>query len=326
MIALPLAANVHAEGFLDNVVSFFKGKCKPTPHTAKDHTTHVDEDYFDTPEDTSAVVAELQNGKKIYKSQVDKLLAQSGAVAKGEKKTAIFVHFVKYLVVQAIAEQKALQKPLSNETKRKIAESKKNIIVESYIRDAIERHAYDENKLQEAYKVYSSQITQANMQEYKIHILVLKPEESEAMLGSIKNISDFRTICKEKNILFDKYFSSIEIQAIFGPEVLKAVQKLKHGEFTKTPVKVRDTHVLLALEDSRKHEPKAMNEIKEELRNAIMITEYTKLEEQLFQEAKAVIYNEDGVRISDDELKKFNDEIRKELARALNPADMQEQA
>lgn len=321
MIALPLAANMHAEGFLDGIIAFCKGKeTKQKPK--KDEKTQIDDDYFVEPENNSVVVAELQNGKKIYKSQVDELLAKSGALAKGEKKPEMFLQFAKYLVVQAVAEQKALQRPLSQDTKRKIAESKRNIVVEAYMRDALEHYAYDENKLQEAYQIYSSQIKKANMKEYKMCILALKPEESEAALSSIKNIADFKAACKTKNIPFDfdKYFNQIEVQALFGPDVLKAVQKLKHGEFTKTPIKVRDVHVLVALEDSRQHLPKEMSAIKEELRNAVLLTEYAKLEEQLFQEAQAVIYNENGVRISNEELKKLNDDLKRELAKALNPA------
>jgi peptidyl-prolyl cis-trans isomerase C len=125
------------------------------------------------------------------------------------------------------------------------------------------------------------------------HILVKTKEEAQAIIKDIDGGADFAKLANEKSQ--DKaggdnggdlgYFA----QGQMVPEFEKAAFSLDVGQVTKEPVQTQFGFHVIKLEDKRQQQPPAFDQVKEQMRNALLRERYVELAKKVRDEAKVAI-------------------------------------
>jgi peptidyl-prolyl cis-trans isomerase C len=135
------------------------------------------------------------------------------------------------------------------------------------------------------------------------HILVKTKEEAQAIIKELEGGADFAKLANEKSQ--DKgggdnggdlgYFGPGQMV----PEFEKVAFTLDVGQFTKEPVQTQFGFHVIKVEDKRQQQPPAFDQVKEQMRSALLRERYVELAKQVRDEAK--------VEVTDPALKKIMD-------------------
>ncbi|OXT02713.1 peptidylprolyl isomerase [Notoacmeibacter marinus] len=136
------------------------------------------------------------------------------------------------------------------------------------------------------------------------HILVKTKEDAEAVIAELEGGADFETVAKEKSTGPSGpsggdlgYFRAGQMV----PEFEKAAFDLDAGAITKEPVQTQFGFHVIKVEDKRDVQPPAFDQIKDQLRNELLVKRYT--------ETVKTERDEASVEVSDPELKKELDAL-----------------
>ncbi|WP_245410561.1 peptidylprolyl isomerase [Notoacmeibacter marinus] len=136
------------------------------------------------------------------------------------------------------------------------------------------------------------------------HILVKTNEDAEAVIAELEGGADFETVAKEKSTGPSGpsggdlgYFRAGQMV----PEFEKAAFDLDAGAITKEPVQTQFGFHVIKVEDKRDVQPPAFDQIKDQLRNELLVKRYT--------ETVKTERDEASVEVSDPELKKELDAL-----------------
>lgn len=138
------------------------------------------------------------------------------------------------------------------------------------------------------------------------HILVKTEEEAKAIIADLDAGKDFVELAKEKST--DPNKSEGGDLGYFGkgrmvPEFEAAAFALETGSYSKEPVKTQFGFHVIKLEDKRKQQPPALEQVEGQVRQLVMRDKYI----DLLEKAKAA----SPVEIQDPALKTVYDEINK---------------
>ncbi len=136
------------------------------------------------------------------------------------------------------------------------------------------------------------------------HILVKTKEDAEAVIAELEGGADFETVAKEKSTGPSGpsggdlgYFRAGQMV----PEFEKAAFDLDAGAITEEPVQTQFGFHVIKVEDKRDVQPPAFDQIKDQLRNELLVKRYT--------ETVKTERDEASVEVSDPELKKELDAL-----------------
>ncbi len=131
------------------------------------------------------------------------------------------------------------------------------------------------------------------------HILVKTKKEAEEIIAELDTGKDFSELAKEKSTGPSAptggdldYFQAGQMV----PEFEKAAFALEVGTYTKEPVQTQFGWHVIKVEDKRKAQPQAFDEVKDRLRSLMMRDKYVELVGELRKSAE--------IDIKDEELKK----------------------
>ena len=138
------------------------------------------------------------------------------------------------------------------------------------------------------------------------HILVKTEEEAKAVIAELDAGKDFVEIAKEKSTDPNKseggdlgYFA----KGRMVPEFEAAAFAMEKGTYTKTPVKTQFGYHVIKIEDKRKQQPPALDQVESQVRQLVMRDKYL----ELLEKAKAAA----PVEIQDATLKAAYDAVNK---------------
>lgn len=141
------------------------------------------------------------------------------------------------------------------------------------------------------------------------HILVKTEEEAKAIIKDLDAGKDFVEIAKEKSTDPNKseggdlgYFA----KGRMVPEFEAAAFALEKGAYSKEPVKTQFGYHVIKVEDKRKQQPPALDQVEQQVRQLVMRDKYL----ELLEKAKAAA----PVDIQDPALKTAYDAVNKQNA------------
>ena len=141
------------------------------------------------------------------------------------------------------------------------------------------------------------------------HILVKTEEEAKAIIKDLDAGKDFVEIAKEKSTDPNKseggdlgYFA----KGRMVPEFEEAAFALEKGAYSKTPVKSQFGFHVIKVEDKRKQQPPALDQVEPQVRQLVMRDKYL----ELLEKAKAAA----PIDIQDATLKTAYDAVNKPVA------------
>jgi peptidyl-prolyl cis-trans isomerase C len=177
------------------------------------------------------------------------------------------------LINQELLSRAAIDKGLDKNPKLVAAMEmlRREQLSKAYLEDYVKNHPVTDAEIKAEYDKAKAA---AGGTEYKArHILVKTEEEAKAILAQLNKKVAFDKLAKEKSL--DKGSAKNggdlgwAIPSNFVKEFGDALQKLKKGETTKTPVKTEYGWHLIKVEDSRPVQIPSLDEVKGEVRQQL---------------------------------------------------------
>ncbi|TEA78554.1 peptidylprolyl isomerase [Allopusillimonas ginsengisoli] len=230
------------------------------------------------------------NGQDISQKQLDQfvaLLISQGAQDTPELRTQVKQEMVNRLVAVQAAEKAGIDK--QPEVLQEIDLARQGILVRALMADHLKKNPITDAKLKSEYDEIKK--TQAGKHEYKLrHILVEDEQAAKDLTAQIeaKKVS-FEDAAKKNS----KDPGSGENGGELGwgpatnyvPEFAEAVEKLKKGQMTDTPVKTQFGWHIIQVEDVRDVKFPTLEEVKPQLEEMLRQQELAEFQQDLVKKA-----------------------------------------
>ncbi|MBA4178457.1 MAG: peptidylprolyl isomerase [Leptothrix sp. (in: Bacteria)] len=231
----------------------------------------------------------LVNGKPVPKSRVDVLVQQ--ATRAGQPVTPeLETQARDQVVLREIFVQEATRKGLgaSKDVAAQMALARESILIRELFEDFRKKNAATD----EAAKVeYAKFKAQASGTEYRArHILVEKEDDAKALIAQIKGGAKFEDLAKKSSKDTGSAENGGDLDFAkpesYVPEFGGALQKLKKGEMTESPVKSQFGYHIIRLEDTREASFPGFDEVKAQIKQRLEQTRLQQYQEELRTKAK----------------------------------------
>jgi peptidyl-prolyl cis-trans isomerase C len=176
---------------------------------------------------------------------------------------------IQELVDMRLLEQAAVKEGIADkpQIKAKIDQNRANILIQALLREKFGDQKYSDTELK---KQYDQIVSQASQREYKASHILLKTEaEAKKVIEQLNEGANFAELAKKDSIAPSApkggelgWFTAQTMVAPFS----QAVEKLKKGEYTKTPVHTRFGWHVILLQDTRKMNPPPFDQVKSRIR------------------------------------------------------------
>lgn len=217
--------------------------------------------------DEKNVIATV-NGKPIYQEAYDEYVRSQAAGAQAKDRERIINELVSRELVYQDAKRKKLQK--RDEVRKQLEAAEQAILLNAAIEDAMKAKPITEDELK---KEYDQQVAKFAVKEFKArHILLKTEDEAKEVIAELDKSkgANFEKLAKErstgpsgKNGGDLGWFAANQMVPAFS----QAVQSMKKGTYSKTPVQTQfGWHVILK-EDERAAEPPSFEAAKPQLTN-----------------------------------------------------------
>ncbi len=210
------------------------------------------------------------NGKPITRAELETFRA-TRKDGKPQNEKALVEELVNLELLRQAAEKEGLAK--TPQMQAELSNLKRRALAGAELQRYIDAHKaeLDEQALR---KEYEAQIARLPKVEYKArHILVDSKEQAEKIIQELDKGADFAELAKKKS----KGPSGRNGGDLgwFKPQNMvkpfsEAVSKLKKGQYTRSPVKTQFGWHVILLEDTRKVEPPAYDDVKDQLRSILV--------------------------------------------------------
>ncbi|HKK06313.1 MAG TPA: peptidylprolyl isomerase [Gammaproteobacteria bacterium] len=189
------------------------------------------------------------------------------------------------LIYQQALKEKLDKKP---QIKEEIKLQRKNLLINAALRHHLEQHPISDKELK---KEYDERIAHANVEQYKArHILTKTEDKAKEVIQKLKGGAKFADLAKKystdegsaKNGGELGWFTSGQMVPPFSD----AVAQLKKGEYTKEPIKTQFGWHVIELEDKRKMQPPAFDDVKGQIANVMRNKQLKDYVQSLREKAK----------------------------------------
>lgn len=197
-----------------------------------------------------AVLATV-NGSPIYQSQQDQLMRQGlaqGAPDSPETRKVILDELISREVARQDAVKQGLEK--SPQVKQQIEQASHSILINAFMQEFIKTHTPTEDQLKAEYDKVKAQIGD---KQYDVrHILVKTEKEAKDIIVQLNKGVKFEKLASKS---LDKGSAArggdlgFNPPTAFVPPFAKAIESLKKGETTKTPVQTQFGWHVIRIED-----------------------------------------------------------------------------
>ena len=255
-------------------------------------------------EETADPVVATVGGVEILKSEIDLAVTgldpQLANLPDAQKRVAALSSVIDIKLLAADASKEGLQDDAT--FKQRIAYLTDRELHNAYFK----KHVVDAVTPDEVKARYEAEIAKIEPQDEvrARHILVKTEDEAKAVIADLDGGKDFVELAKEKST--DPNKSEGGDLGFFGkgrmvPEFEAVAFTLEPGTYTKEPVKTQFGFHVIKVEEKRKQQPPALEQVEGQVRQIVMRDKYV----ELLEKAKA----DAGVEIADPELKKAYDAV-----------------
>ena len=228
------------------------------------------------------------NGKPVPQARVDALIktATHGQEAPPEVKAQAKDQVVMREIFAQEAEKQGI--PATADYKMQLELVRQTVLINTLFQNFIKAHPVSDAEAQTEYNKIKAE--QSGMEYDARHILVDSEDEAKKLIAQIKNGAKFEDLAKKNS----KDTGSAENGGDLGfakpggyvPEFANALQSLKKGQMTDTPVKTQFGYHIIRLEDTRAAQFPAFEEVKDKVKQQVQQVKLQEYEEKLRKSAK----------------------------------------
>jgi peptidyl-prolyl cis-trans isomerase C len=239
--------------------------------------------------DKAATPKVVVNGVTIPSARFDAMaseLTAQGHPASAERENAIKEELINREVLAQAAKKRGLDKDAKVQAEMDMA--RQAVLVRALFESEVKAHPITDADLQKQYDQFKASM---GTSEYKVrHILVDKEDDAKAIIDQLNKGADFAKLAKEKSKDPGSKDNGGDLD--WGPAgryvkpFADAVQSLKKGEITKTPVKTDFGYHVIQVEDIRPLKVPSFDEMKEQFRQRAQQQQVQKLVMDLRSKAK----------------------------------------
>ncbi|MGD8796119.1 MAG: peptidylprolyl isomerase [Thiohalophilus sp.] len=232
------------------------------------------------------------NGQPISQDTYEKYLKFRSQQQNGQGGQVSRQALINELVNRELLLQEAKKKGLAKdpEVAFQIEQLKNDVLIQAVISKEVKDHPVTDKELK---KTYDDNIASVNAKEYKAsHILLKTEDDAKAVIKELDNGAVFADVAKAKST--GPTAKKGGDLGWFNPQQMvppfaEAVQKMKKGTYTKTPVKTQFGWHVIKLEDERKITPPKFEDVKDRLRQVKSSQQVQQFIMQLRNNAKVEI-------------------------------------
>lgn len=198
------------------------------------------------------------------------------------------------LVDRELLRQAALKQQLEQAPKfqEKIKQMQDNLLMAMVMQDYLDKHPLDDAKLKQEYDIQVAKIKMPS--EYKVrHILVEKEETAKAIIAELQTGKTLAELAKSKSIDSDSANKEGDLGWVTSktvePEFGKALEQLKKGQYTTTPVKTKFGWHIIQVDDLREVPLPPFDNVKEKIKASLQGQQMQKYMDELKKQAKIEI-------------------------------------
>jgi peptidyl-prolyl cis-trans isomerase C len=228
------------------------------------------------------------NGKPVPQSRVDALIktATHGQEAPPELKAQAKDQVVMREIFAQEAEKQGI--PATAEYKAQLELVRQTVLINTLFQNFIKAHPVSDADAQAEYNKIKAE--QTGMEYHARHILVDSEDEAKKLIAQIKAGAKFEDLAKKDSKDTGSATNGGDLDwakpASYVPEFSAALQGLKKGEMTETPVKTQFGYHIIKLEDTRTAQFPSYDEVKDKVKQQIEQVKLQEYQEKLRKAAK----------------------------------------
>lgn len=247
------------------------------------------------------VVVAKVNGSDIYLSDVKKLekALPKQIVQASKDKTKLFDAVRSQLIDIKLVTENAKKSGIEKnaEVKAAIQQATEQVIIQAYLANEMKKFL-TEKAVKEAYDKYVADFPKDTTEIKARHILVKEESTAKKLIKELQDGADFMKLARQHSI--DKV-SAAEGGSVgyftdetMIPEFYSAAEKLKAGEYTKTPVKSDFGYHIIKVDDKHKAKPQPFEKMKDELASKVAEKGMLSLVKELRNKADIQTFDSSG--------------------------------
>ena len=228
------------------------------------------------------------NGKPVPMARVDALLktAMHGQEAPPEAKAQA----KDQVVMREIFAQEAEKQGIAGtaDYKMQLELVRQTVLINTLFQNFIKAHPISDADAQAEYNKIKAE--QSGLEYDARHILVDSEDEAKKLIAQIKNGAKFEDLAKKNSKDTGSAENGGDLDwakpASYVPEFATALQGLKKGQMTETPVKTQFGYHIIRLEDTRAAQFPSFDEVKDKVKQQLQQVKLQEYEEKLRKAAK----------------------------------------
>jgi peptidyl-prolyl cis-trans isomerase C len=228
------------------------------------------------------------NGKPVPQTRVDALIKQA---AKGQKVTPDLEQQAKdQVVMREIFSQEAEKEGIQNskDFQDQLALVRQSVLISMLFQKYGAGVAVSDTEAKAEYDKIKAE--QGGQEYHARHILVDNEDEAKKLIAQINAGAKFDDLAKKSSKDTGSAENGGDLDwakpSNYVPEFSAALQKLKPGEMTQTPVKTQFGYHIIKLEDVRQAQFPAFDEVKDKIKDNIRAEKVREFQEKLRKSAK----------------------------------------
>ncbi len=229
------------------------------------------------------------NGKAIPKARADAFVAE--LVKQGQQDTPQLQNLVRQeLIDREILVQEAERRGLSgkSDVQFQLTNARQQVLINALVQDQITRSPVTDAEVKSEY----DRLTQGNAgREYRArHILVETENEAKAVIEQLRKGSKFEELAKKQSKDPGSASQGGDLDWAdadsFVEPFSKAMAGLEKGKITQTPVQTQFGWHVIRLDDVRTSQPPALDQVKDQIAEALRRKKLQDFQQQLKAKAK----------------------------------------
>ncbi len=230
------------------------------------------------------------NGKTVPKARVDALVAQALRSGQQQMTPELAAQARDQVVLREIFAQEAERRGIAAgaDYRQAVEIARQSILIRELFEDFKKKNPVTDAEAMVEYNKFKAQATGTELR--ASHILVDKEEEAVALIAQIKAGGKFDELAKKSSKDTGSAEKGGDLDFAkpdsYVPEFAKALQALKKGEMTQTPVKSQFGFHIIRLDDAREAAFPAFDDVKGQLKQRIEQQKVQKYQEDLRKKAK----------------------------------------
>jgi peptidyl-prolyl cis-trans isomerase C len=228
------------------------------------------------------------NGKPVPLARVDALIktATHGQEAAPDVKAQARDQVVMREIFAQEAEKQAI--PNTAEYKTQLELVRQTVLINTLFQNFIKAHPVSDAEAQAEYNKIKTE--QSGMEFHARHILVDSEDDAKKLIAQIKAGAKFEDLAKKNSKDTGSAENGGDLDwakpSAYVPEFSSALQALKKGQMTETPVKTQFGYHVIKLEDTRTAQFPAFEEVKDKVKQQLQQVKLQEYEEKLRKSAK----------------------------------------